>query len=73
MGLSRVVHMQTDLLHGVGDVRLCEGQVLESPSNAPKLGSVLNRRHGVCNELHLEVDWSRAWLTISHGHMLDDV
>jgi hypothetical protein len=43
MGLPRVMHMQTDLMHGVDDVRSCEGQVLESPCNALKLGSVLNR------------------------------
>jgi hypothetical protein len=72
MGLLRVVHMQTDLLHDLGDVRPCEGQVLESPCNALKLGSILNRRPRVCNELYLEVDRSRAWLTVSHGHMLDD-
>jgi hypothetical protein len=73
MELLRIVHMQTDLLHGIGDVRPCEGQVLESPSNALKLGSVLNRRSGVCRELRLEVDQSNAWLTISHGCTLDDV
>jgi hypothetical protein len=50
--------MQTDLLHSIGDVGPCEGQVLESPCNAPKLGSVLNRRPGVCSELRLEVDRS---------------
>jgi hypothetical protein len=65
--------MQTDLLHGVGDVGPCEGQVLESPCNAPKLGNVLNRWPGVCSELRLEVDWSRARLTINHGRTLDDV
>jgi hypothetical protein len=73
MGLLRIVHMQIDLLHGVADVGSCEGQVLESPYNAPKLGSVLNRRHGVCGELRLEVNQSHARLTISHGRMLDDV
>jgi hypothetical protein len=73
MGLLRVVYMQIDLLYGVGDVGSCEGQVLESPCNALKLGSVLNRRPRVYNELHLEVDWSRAWLIISHGRTLDDV
>jgi hypothetical protein len=65
--------MQIDLLHSVGDIRPCEGQVLESPCNAPKLGSVLNRRPRVCSELRLEVDRSRAQLTISHGRTLDDV
>jgi hypothetical protein len=37
MRLPRVVHVQIDLLYGVGDVRLCECQVLESSYNAPKL------------------------------------
>jgi hypothetical protein len=73
MGLSRIVHMQIDLLHNIGNVEPCEGQVLESPCNALKLGSVLNRRPEVCNELHPEVDQSRAQLTTSHGHTLNDV
>jgi hypothetical protein len=67
------MHMQTDLLHGVGDVGPCEGQVLESPCNAPKLGNVLNRRPGVCSELRLKVDWSHVRLTVNHGRTLDDV
>jgi hypothetical protein len=65
--------MQIDMLHDIGDVRPGEGHVLESPCNALKLESVLNRRPGVCSELHLEVDRSCAWLTISHGNTLDDV
>jgi hypothetical protein len=73
MGLSRIVHMQIDLLHDIGDVGSCEGQVLESPCNALKLESLLNRRPGVYSELRLEVDRSRARLTISHGRTLDDV
>jgi hypothetical protein len=73
MGLPRIVHMQTNLLHSIGDVRPCEGQVLKSPCNAPKLGSVLNRRPGVYSELRLEVDRSCARLTVSHGRTLDDI
>jgi hypothetical protein len=65
--------MQTDLLHSIGDVGPCEGQVVESSCNALKLGSVMNRRPGVCSELRLEVDQSRARLTVSHGRTLDDV
>jgi hypothetical protein len=65
--------MQTNLLHNIGDVGSCEGQVLESPCNALKLGSILNMRPGVCSELRLEVDQSRARLTVSHGSTLDDV
>jgi hypothetical protein len=73
MGLPWIMHMQTDLLDGIGDVRPCEGQVLESPYNAPKLVSILNRRPRVGRNLRLEVDQSRARLTISHGSTLDDV
>jgi hypothetical protein len=42
MGLLSVVHVQTDLLDGVGDVGPCECQVLESSCNAPELRGVLN-------------------------------
>jgi hypothetical protein len=73
MGLSRVVHVQTDLLHGVGDVGPCECQVLESSCNAPELRGVLNGRPRVPCQLRLEVDWSRAWLAVCHNRMVEDV
>jgi hypothetical protein len=49
--------VQTDLLHSVGDVGLCECQVLQSSCNAPELRGVLNGRHRVPCQLRLEVDW----------------
>jgi hypothetical protein len=42
MGLPRVVHVQTYLLHDIGDVGPCECQVLQSSCNAPELRGVLN-------------------------------
>jgi hypothetical protein len=30
--LSRIMHVKTDLLHGVGNVGPCEGQVLQGAS-----------------------------------------
>jgi hypothetical protein len=65
-GLPRVVHVQTYLLHDIGDVGLCECQVLESSCNAPKLRDVLNERPRVPCQLRLEVDWSRARLVVRH-------
>jgi hypothetical protein len=62
--------VQTDLLHGVGDVGPCECQVLESSCNASKLRGVLNRRPRVPSQLRLEVDWSRARLAVRHDRML---
>jgi hypothetical protein len=73
MGLPRVVHAQIDLLHGVGDVGPCEGQVLESSCNAPKLRGVLNGRPRVPRQLRLEVDWSHARLAVRHDRMFEDV
>jgi hypothetical protein len=40
--LSGVVHMETDLLHGVGDVRPSEGEVLKGTDKAPVPGGVLD-------------------------------
>jgi hypothetical protein len=73
MGLPRVVHVQTDLLHDVGDVVPCECQVLESVCNAPELRCVLNGRPRVPHQLYLEVDWSRARLAVRHNRMFEDV
>jgi hypothetical protein len=73
MGLPRVVHVPTDLLHGVGDVGLCECQVLESSCNAPELRGVLNGRPRVPRQLRLKVDWSRARLAVRHDRTFEDV
>jgi hypothetical protein len=56
VGFPRVVHMQTNLLHGVGDVGLGERQVLKSTSDTPKLGSILYQRPKVRSKLRLDVD-----------------
>jgi hypothetical protein len=73
MGRPRVVHVQTDLLHDVGNVRPCECQVLESSGNAPELRGVLNERPRVPCQLHLEVDCSRARLAVRHDRTFEDV
>jgi hypothetical protein len=65
--------VQIDLLHDVGDVGLYECQLLESSCNAPELRDVLNGRPQVPHQLHLEVDWSRAWLAVHHDRTFEDV
>jgi hypothetical protein len=67
------MHMQTDLLHDIGDVGPCERQVLKISCNTPKLRGVVNRRPRVLSQLCLEVDWSRAWLAVRHYRTLKDV
>jgi hypothetical protein len=65
--------MQTDLLHGIGDVGPCEGQVLQRLGDASELGGILNRRSGVSSQLRLQVHRSRTRLAVSHDRTLEDV
>jgi hypothetical protein len=44
MRLQRVMHVQTNLLYGVGNVGPSEHQVLQGACNAPELGGILDRR-----------------------------
>jgi hypothetical protein len=67
------VHMQTNLMHNIGDVELGEHQVLKSIGGTPKLGSILYRRPGVHSKLCLDVNWSHTRLAISHGHTLKNL
>jgi hypothetical protein len=73
MRIPGVVHMQTDLLHGIGDVGPCEGQVLQRPGDASELRGIPNRGSGVSSQLRLQVHRSRARLAISHDRTLEDV
>jgi hypothetical protein len=62
LGLSGVVHMETDLLHNVRDVCPSEGEVLKDTCKTPVPGGVLDWvTHGL-RELRLCVDWGRAGL-----------
>jgi hypothetical protein len=65
--------MQTDLLHGIGDVRPCEGQLLQRPGDTSELGGILNRRSGVSSQLRLQVHRTRTRLAVSHDRTLEDV
>jgi hypothetical protein len=65
--------MQTDLLHGIGGVGPCEGQVLQRPGDALELGGILNRRSGVSSQLRLQVHRSRTRFAVSHDCTLEDV
>jgi hypothetical protein len=67
------MHVQTNLLHDVGDVGPCEDQVLESSSSAPELRGILNRKPRVPSQLCLEVDWSHARIAVRHDCTLEDV
>jgi hypothetical protein len=73
VGLSGVVHMETDLLHGVGDVRPSEGEVLKGTGKTPVPGGVLDWvTHGL-RELRPRVDWGRAGRAVNHLGPLQNV
>ena len=66
VGLPGVVHMETDLLHGVGDVRPGKVEVLKSTSKTPVPGGVLDWVTLGLGELRLRVDWGGAGLAVNH-------
>jgi hypothetical protein len=53
--LPRIMHMEVDLLGGIGDVGEDERQVLEGPGEAPELSRISNRRHRSGGDLGLLV------------------
>jgi hypothetical protein len=49
------MHVEADLLDGVDDVGVGERQVLEGPSEAPKVSQISNMRPGLGENLGLRV------------------
>ena len=64
--LPGIMHVKTDLLNGIGEIRPGEGQVLQGTGETP-VGSRIS--HGIIQisrQLRLSVDRSGTWLAISH-------
>ena len=67
------MHMETDLLNSVGEVRPGENEVLQGTGKIP-VGSRIS--HGITQisrQLRLSVDRSGAWLAISHPSSLQNI
>jgi hypothetical protein len=73
VGLPGVVHMETDLLHVVGDVRPGESEVLKGAGKTPVAGGVLDWVTRGLRELGLCVDWGGAGLAVTHLGPLQNV
>jgi hypothetical protein len=56
------VHMEANLLDGVGDARACEDEVLQSLDKTPIAGRISHQRADISGDLVLSVHQSRAWL-----------
>jgi hypothetical protein len=73
VGLLGVVHMETDLLHGVGDVQPGEGEVLKGTGKTPVAGGVPDWVTRGLRELGLRVDCGGAGLAVTHMDPLQNV
>jgi hypothetical protein len=57
MLITRVVHVEANLLHSVGNIMTSEHQVLKSASETAVLRRISNRRPGFNDELGHAVHW----------------
>ena len=67
------MHMETDLLNSVGEVRPGEGEVLQSASQTPVGSRISHRITQISRQLRLSVDWSGAGLASSHPSPLQNI
>jgi hypothetical protein len=67
------MHVEADLLDGVGDVGAGECQVLEGPGEAPEVSRISNRRPGLGGDLGLRVHRRRNWFAVHHASSLKDI
>jgi hypothetical protein len=67
------MHVEADLLDGVDDVGVGERQVLEGPSEAPKVSQISNMRPGLGENLGLRVHQHWNWLAVHHASSLKNI
>jgi len=73
MTLTRIMHMQADLLHGVCNVRSCECQPLQCSRQLPVLRWIRYRCATSCWQLRLDVDRCRDRSAIGHASTIKQV
>jgi hypothetical protein len=67
------MHVEADLLDGIGDVGAGERQVLEGPSEAPEVSRISNMRSGLGGDLGLCVHRHRNRLAVHHVNSLKNI
>ena len=70
--LSRVMHVKTDLLDGVGNIRTREGEVLKGASNA----AIVCRVGGsdtISGELGVSIHRGTAGLAVEHTNTFQNI
>jgi hypothetical protein len=71
--LPGVMHMEADLLDGIGDIGVGERQVLEDISETPKLSRINNRRPRLDRDLDLCIHGCQNYLVVHYAGALKDV
>jgi hypothetical protein len=64
--LSRVMHVEADLLNNICHVWASEHQVLKSSNKTVKVYSIRHRAPLSCSNLRVGVNWCRARLALGH-------
>jgi hypothetical protein len=67
VGLPWIMHVEADLLNGVGEVGASERQVLEGSGEAPEVSQISNRRLGLGRDLGLCVHRRQNCLAVHHA------
>jgi hypothetical protein len=73
VGLPWIMHVEVDLLDGVGDVGTGEHQVLEGSDETPKVSRISNRRPGLGGNLGLRLHRRRNRLAVHHASSLKNI
>ena len=71
--LPGIMHVETDLLNGIGDVWPGEGEVLQGTGQTPVGSMISHRSTQISRQLRLSVDRSGAGLAISHPSPLQNI
>jgi hypothetical protein len=73
VGLPWIMHVEADLLNGVGDVGVGECHVLEGTGEAPEVSQNSNRRPKLGGDLGLHVHRCQNQFAVHHANSLKNV
>src|SRR6185312_14323764 len=71
--LSGIMHVKTDLLNGICEIRPGEGEVLQGTGEAPVASRIGHGINQISRQLRLSIGRSGAWVAISHPSPLQNV
>ena len=71
--LPGIMHVKTDLLNGIGEIRPGEGEILQGTGEAPVASRIGHGITQISRQLRLSIDRSGAWLAISHPSPLQNI